>query len=167
MKKSIDEVIEKTEVVLLSGGISVGDYDYVKKALEIAGVKELFYKIKQRSGKPLYAGLLGKKIVFALPGNPASVIICFNQYVKPALLQYMGHHGPWKPTEKLPLAEPSRRKNGITFFLKAHIEIGLVYILPGQESFNLISFGVTNCFAEVTEETEELEAGSLINIYHW
>lgn len=167
LQKTIDEALEHADVVLLSGGISVGDYDYVKKGLENAGVKELFYRIKQRPGKPLFAGKKGKQLVFALPGNPASVITCFNQYVKPSLLQWMGHEATWKPSLLLPLANPIKRKAGLTFFLKAKIDKDEVHILPGQESFNLIAFGTADCFAEVTEETEELQVGDLISVYRW
>ncbi|AFL84567.1 molybdenum cofactor synthesis domain protein [Belliella baltica DSM 15883] len=167
LQKAIENSLANADILILSGGISVGDYDYVKTGLTKAGVEELFYKIKQRPGKPLYVGILGEKLIFALPGNPASVITCFNQYVKPSLLQYMGHKNSWQPTAKLPLAEPLKRKAGLTFFLKAKIENNQVHILTGQESFNLISFGAADCFAEVAEETEEMAAGSLINVYHW
>lgn len=167
LQETINEAMAQHDFVLLSGGISVGDYDFVKSGLEKAGVRELFYKIKQRPGKPFFAGIRGNQVVFALPGNPSSVITCFNQYVKPSLLQWMGHQDPWEPSAFLPMAEPFKRKAGLTFFLKAKFENGQVHILPGQESFNLISFGTANCFAEVPENTESLAAGEKVAVYHW
>lgn len=167
VQAAIDKALANHDIILLSGGISVGDYDYVKAGLEKAGVRQLFYKIRQRPGKPLYVGKKANKVVFALPGNPSSVITCFNQYVKPSLLQWMGHSHPWKTSETLPLASPINRKPGLTFFLKAKVEKGQVHILPGQESFNLIAFGAANCFAEVPEEVEQLAVGDQIAIYYW
>ncbi len=167
LQAEIDKALLKNDFVLLSGGISVGDYDYVKSGLENAGVHQLFYKIKQRPGKPLYVGLKENKVVFALPGNPSSVITCFNQYVKPSILQWMGYSDPWQASEIIPLADNINRKAGLTFFLKAKVENGEVHILPGQESFNLISFGTANCFAEIPEEVEQLDLGDHISVYYW
>ena len=87
---AIKKGLETVDVLLITGGISVGDYDYVKPALEKIGVSELFYKIRQKPGKPLYFGKLEEKFVFALPGNPASVFSCYHQYVKPFLLGCFG-----------------------------------------------------------------------------
>lgn len=167
VQAAIDQALAKHDFILLSGGISVGDYDYVKSGLEKAGVHQLFYKIKQKPGKPLFVGKKENKVIFALPGNPSSVITCFNQYVKPSLLQWMGHSDPWKPSAVLPLADTINKKAGLTFFLKAKVGNGKVHILPGQESFNLISFGTANCFAEVPEDTESMNEGDIIAVYHW
>lgn len=166
-QKIIEEALAKADLVLLTGGISVGDYDFVKNGLENAGVKELFYKIRQKPGKPLFAGKKGRQMVFALPGNPASVITCFNQYVRPSLLQWLGHTSSWSAHEVLPIANDFIRNAGLTFFLKAKVEHGVVHILNGQESFNLISFGSANCLAEIPEEIEQLKAGEKIAVYYW
>jgi molybdopterin molybdotransferase len=167
IQAAIDMALATHDIVLLSGGISVGDYDYVKAGLEKASVHQLFYKIRQRPGKPLFVGMKANKIVFALPGNPSSVITCFNQYVKPSLLQWMGHSDSWQASDTIPLANPINRKSGLTFFLKAKVEKGQVNILPGQESFNLIAFGAANCFVEVPEEIEKLDIGDQVAIYYW
>ena len=167
LQRAIDTSLAAADFLILSGGISVGDYDYVKTGLAKAGVRELFYKVKQRPGKPLFAGLLNEKVIFALPGNPASVITCFNQYVKPSILQYMGHHNPWKADARLPLTQGLQSKAGFTFFLKAKTEHGEVHMLTGQESFNLIAYGSANCLIKVPEICETMEAGELIDVYHW
>jgi molybdopterin molybdotransferase len=167
LQKSIDAALEKHDFILLSGGISVGDYDFVKEGLAKGGVRELFYKIKQRPGKPLFAGKKGQKLIFALPGNPASVISCFVQYVKPSLLQWMGSKTSWQPTAVLPISNNYSKKQGFTFFMKALMENGKVSTLTGQESFNQISFAVANCFVELPEDNEEVEAGTMVNVYSW
>lgn len=165
LQQKIDEAIAKHDVVLLSGGISVGDYDFVKECLAKAGVRELFYKIKQRPGKPMFAGKNGKKWIFALPGNPASVLSCFNQYVKPSLKFMMGYEDVWRPDRVLALQEDHSKKPGFTFFLKGRAEGNELTILEGQQSFNLQAFSVANCLVELDEENELVKAGTPVKIY--
>jgi molybdopterin molybdotransferase len=167
LQKTIDRFLEKYDVVLISGGISVGDYDFVKGSLEKAGVKELFYKIRQKPGKPLFVGQRKNQWIFALPGNPASTLTCFNQYVKPCLMAWMGKTNVWEPIGSFPLVYDYIKKAGISHFLKAKLQNGSVHILPGQESFNLISYGTANCIAEIAEETESVQAGTPVNVYVW
>lgn len=164
---TIKEALKVSDFLLLTGGISVGDFDFVKDGLGENGVEEIFYKISQRPGKPLFAGKKEGKVVFALPGNPASVLTCFLNYVKPSILQWVGHSDPWKPTLVLPLADLFTKSVNLTFFLKAKIENGKVQILPGQESFNLLSFGQADGLAEIPMESEFLEAGMLVSFYSW
>ena len=166
LQKKIDEALEKHDVLLLSGGISVGDYDFVKDCLANAGVEELFYKLKQRPGKPLFAGKKDKKWIFALPGNPASVLSCFNQYVKPCLKFMMGHGEVWKPDRVLELEKDHPKKPGFTFFLKGRAEGDQLTILGGQQSFNLQSFSAANCLVELDEESDMVKAGTPVKIYY-
>ncbi|MBK5271741.1 MAG: molybdopterin molybdotransferase MoeA, partial [Bacteroidia bacterium] len=81
----LKEAIQQSDMVLLTGGVSAGDYDFVLQSATNCGVEKLFHKIKQRPGKPLYFGTKGNKLVFGLPGNPSSVLTCFYEYVLLAL----------------------------------------------------------------------------------
>lgn len=161
----ISDFIDHNDVVIISGGISVGDYDYVKKALDSLGAETLMYKLKQRPGKPFYAGKCRNKMVFALPGNPASVLSCFNHYVKPVLKKVMGHQNVWEPEFWGRLSEDVEKKPGLTFFLKGSYQKGEVKVLKGQQSFNLIAFAEANCFFELPEEAEIVKVGTLVPIY--
>lgn len=167
VERVIGEALESVDFVMLTGGISVGDYDFVKGGLEQNGVEQLFYKIRQRPGKPLFAGRREDKLVFALPGNPASVLSCFIQYVKPCLQEWMGNPEAWKAPQLLPLLKDFDKKPPMTFFLKAKIESGKVHLLPGQESFNLLPFGVADGLAEIPQEVEHIEEGGLVAFYPW
>ncbi len=167
VRQSINKALANHDLIILSGGISVGDYDYVKEGLESAGVQELFYKIKQKPGKPIYVGKKDQKMIFALPGNPASVITCFNQYVKPSIKQWMGHQNSWEPSHILPLAQAVKTNPKLTFFLKAKLENDKVGILSGQQSFNLIAFSQADAFVEIPEGIDSLEAGEKVAIYTW
>lgn len=166
LQQKINKALEKHDVLLLSGGISVGDYDFVKECLANAGVKELFYKIKQRPGKPMFAGKKDKKWIFALPGNPASVLSCFNQYVKPFLKFMMGHEDVWRHDRVLALREDQRKKPDFTFFLKGRAEGDKLTILGGQQSFNLQAFSTANCLVELDEKSELVKAGTPVKIYN-
>ncbi len=167
--ESVVECVQKAsefaDVVVLTGGISVGDFDFVKIAMENFGVEELFYKVKQKPGKPLFVGLKQSKWYFALPGNPAAVITCFNQYLKPTIGMFMGQKNAFSPIAKLPLTESYRKNAGLTHFLKGHYTFENVTLLKGQESFNLSSFNVANCIVELPEEIEFIDKGTIVSVY--
>ncbi len=163
----IGEALASSDVLLLTGGISVGDYDFVKEGLEQNGVETLFYKVKQKPGKPLLAGVKGSKLVFALPGNPASVLTCFMQYVKPSLGQWMGNPDAWEQAKSYPLATNWEKQVKLTVFLKARLVAGEVEVLPGQESFNLLSFGSADGLIEIGEDQQALMEGTLVPFYPW
>lgn len=78
------------DVLIVCGGVSVGKYDFVKEALRLEGVREIFWKINIKPGKPVFFGKKGRTLVFGLPGNPVSVFVTFQEFVKPALLKMMG-----------------------------------------------------------------------------
>ena len=163
----IGEALATSDVLLLTGGISVGDFDFVKEGLVENGVETLFYKVKQKPGKPLLAGVKGSKLVFALPGNPASVLTCFMQYVKPILGQWMGNPAAWEQAKSYPLATNWEKQVKLTVFLKARLVAGVVEVLPGQESFNLLSFGSADGLIEIREDQQALKEGALVPFYPW
>jgi molybdopterin molybdotransferase len=165
LKNRVEEYLAIYDLLILTGGISVGEHDYVYDVLIELGAETLFYKVKQKPGKPLYAGIIGDKIVFALPGNPASVIACWSQYVKPTLLAMMGHADTFKPNFVLPIANDIKKKAGLTHFLKAKKTENEVQVLHGQDSFNLMPFADANCLIEVPEAVEIMEKGMPVNVY--
>jgi molybdopterin molybdotransferase len=79
-----------SDMLLISGGISVGKYDHVREVLRSLGVREIFWKVDIKPGKPVYFGKAGRTLVFALPGNPVSVFVTFEEFVRPALVKMMG-----------------------------------------------------------------------------
>lgn len=165
LEQKIMECLEKYDFLVLTGGISVGDYDFVKNSLQKNHVKELFYKVKQKPAKPLFVGKKGKKWVFALPGNPASVATCFSIYLRPCLLAQMGHQNSFLPHAVLPLATDFEKKVGLSHFLKVKIVNQEVHILEGQESFNLISYPQTTHLALINENIGLQKKGSLVELF--
>lgn len=95
----------RADVILTSGGVSVGKYDLVKDTLSELGMRVKFWKVAMKPGKPLVFGTIGNKPVFGLPGNPTSAMISFEQFVRPALLKMMGHKNLFRPLIEATLAE--------------------------------------------------------------
>ena len=91
MEKRLREILETYDVLILSGGVSKGKFDFVPAALESAGIRKLFHQVSQRPGKPFWFGASSSgKVAFALPGNPVSTFMCYYRYVKPWLLKSLG-----------------------------------------------------------------------------
>ena len=155
--------LSKCDVVLLTGGVSVGDYDFVVPAAEKCGVEKLFHKIKQRPGKPLYFGKKESKIVFGLPGNPSSVLTCFYEYVILALQKMKNAESMLTFTEA-PLLQTFNKAAGLTHFLKGYFNGNTVTALTGQESFRMRSFAKANCLIEIPEAITEVKKDELVNI---
>ncbi|MDQ1239389.1 MAG: molybdopterin molybdotransferase [Thermodesulfobacteriota bacterium] len=95
----------RADVLVTSGGVSVGNYDLVKDTLAQLGMQLKFWKVNMKPGKPLVFGTIAKKPVFGLPGNPTSAMISFEQFVRPALLKMMGHKNLWRPLVEAVLEE--------------------------------------------------------------
>jgi molybdopterin molybdotransferase len=156
--------LQQSDVVLLTGGISVGDYDFVLQAATECVVEKLFHKIKQRPGKPLYFGKKGNKLVFGLPGNPSSVLTCFYQYIIVAL-EKLSNRKTSLQTLKVPLARSFQKAAGLTHFLKGIYNGKTATPLDAQESFRLSSFAKANCLIQIEEEVTTLNEGELVDVY--
>jgi len=164
-EKIIKEALNNNDLLLLSGGISVGDYDFVERALDKNGVKLLFYKIKQKPGKPLYFGKTDKVTVFALPGNPAAALSCFYEYVSIAIKVIMGSLQPELSKLTLPIDRTYYKKAGRANFLKGLTDFKTVTPLEGQSSDALQSFSLANCLIFISEETTTIEEGELVEVH--
>lgn len=160
----LKKALNQSDVVLLTGGISVGDYDFVLQAATACGVEKLFHKIKQRPGKPLYFGRKDNKLVFGLPGNPSSVLTCFYQYVIPAL-EKLSKRKIDLQTIKAPLARTFQKNPGLTHFLKGFYNGKIAEPLDAQESYRLSSFAKANCLIQIDEDVTSLKEGELVDVY--
>ncbi|THB70954.1 MAG: molybdopterin molybdenumtransferase MoeA [Desulfobulbaceae bacterium] len=92
----MEELLTETDILLCSGGVSVGRHDHVKDAAEAVGFSELFWKIRQKPGKPLYVGRRQDTLLFGLPGNPVSAFMCFYHYVRPVLARLQGSSNEYR-----------------------------------------------------------------------
>ncbi len=163
-KNLIHQTILDHDVILVSGGISVGDYDFVGKALRALEVEEVFYKVKQKPGKPLYFAKKQEKIIFALPGNPASSLSCFYVYVLPALLQISGYPNPDNERKTAVSQTKYSKKGERAEFLKAIVTQDNVTILDGQASSMLRSFSLANAMVYLPEEVSNVHIGDHVQV---
>jgi molybdopterin molybdotransferase len=160
----LNTALAQSDVVLLTGGVSVGDYDFVVAAANKAGVKQVFHKIKQKPGKPLFFGTKGHQLVFGLPGNPGSVLTCFYEYVEMALRQ-MAHNSSCIKKIKVPMQVAYKKNAGLTHFLKGWYNIQAVMPLQAQESYRLRSFANANCLIKIEEDITFCTEGDFVEIH--
>jgi molybdopterin molybdotransferase len=153
----------RADVVLTSGGVSVGELDFVKDALAARGVEQVFWKVAQKPGKPLAFGRLGGRLVFGLPGNPVSALVCFYVYVRPALRRMQGHrriHLPWLPAT---LARATRKARGLTEFVRVRLADGadgpVATPVASQSSGVLTGLGSGAALLVGPANEDELRAG--------
>ncbi|MCF8258782.1 MAG: molybdopterin molybdotransferase MoeA [Flavobacteriales bacterium] len=161
---AVNSALQGHDLVLISGGISVGDHDHVYHALMANGVSEVFYKVMQRPGKPLLFGRKGSKYVFALPGNPAAALTCFYVYVWEALLLMAGRNDAAPRSMRLPIGEGTVKAMDRAQFLKARVVNGQVTVLGAQSSAMLHSFATANALVYVPMDREELRPGDEVEV---
>lgn len=164
LTSAMERALEKSELVLLTGGVSVGDYDFVIKAAADCKVQTVFHKIKQRPGKPLFFGQKGAAIVFGLPGNPSSVLTCFYMYVLPALEGLTQRPLSLKKLQ-VPLINSYSKQHALTHFLKGWYDGVAVRIMEAQESYRLSSFAQANCLVELGVEARLYSEGEVVVIH--
>lgn len=164
IQSRLEDALERSDLVLITGGVSVGDHDHTTAAAALAGVQTIFHKVKQRPGKPLFFGMKDQIPVFGLPGNPSSVLTCFYEYVLPALEQLTNRSLAMKETAAV-LQESFTKTTNLTHFLKAVAADGKVSVTTSQESYKLNAFRTANCFVVVPEEIAELTAGQQVIIH--
>lgn len=163
-KESINLSISESDVVIITGGISVGDYDFVGEALSELEVTTGFYKIKQKPGKPMLFGNRKEKLIFALPGNPASALSCYYNYVFPALNLLSGKKDAHLEKRTLTLQSNYSKTVKMTHFLKGMVNDTNVVILGKQSSAMLNSFIDGNCLIMLEEEREQWVVGDKVQV---
>jgi molybdopterin molybdotransferase len=112
----------RADAILSTGGVSVGDFDYVKEVMDEIGVVRAFWKVAQKPGKPLTFGTLAARPYFGLPGNPVSSLVCFYLYARPALRRMLGLAALHFPTIEATLAHDVRKSEGLTEFVRCRLE---------------------------------------------
>jgi molybdopterin molybdotransferase len=160
----LTDALATSDVVFLTGGISVGDFDFVLQATINNGVQKLFHKIKQRPAKPFYFGKKRNKYVFGLPGNPASGLTSFYEYAAPAI-GIMCKRNYNLQTLMAPLKNSFKKPAGLTHFLKGFYDNETVIVLDGQESYKLSSFAKANCLIQVDEDITVCAAREMMEIH--
>jgi len=156
------------DIVITTGGVSMGRYDYVKEIMRDCGVTISFEAISMKPGKPMAFGAKGKTLFFGLPGNPVSTMVSFSLFVRPALLKMMGASDINLPVVSAILENPIKKKAGRTNYLRGYFTIknGIMYVntTGPQGSGILRSMSIANCLIELPSEIKEMKEGESVSI---
>jgi molybdopterin molybdotransferase len=163
--------LETHDVLVLSGGVSMGRFDLVPKVLEELGVRAIFHKVAQRPGKPLWFGVAPSgAAVFGLPGNPVSTLVCLIRYVLPALCGSLGQNPP--PAERIALAAPVTVTPPLAYFLPVRFEQddwGRTWAVPAPTngSGDFTALAGTGGFVELPPGPNTYPKGFVTRVYRW
>jgi len=156
------------DILVLSGGVSVGDYDLVKAGLERSGVKSVFWKVRIKPGKPVFFGVRGRQLVFGLPGNPTSAMVTFLLFVRPAIDRLLGRAVTGPVSARAILVETIVLKPGRTQFLRGFVTAAgpCLKVAPykDQRSGVLRSMVHGRVLIVVPADLARLDAGSEVEI---
>ncbi len=167
LRQTLESSIAASEVIVVSGGVSMGQFDFVREELEAVGFEPLFWKVRQKPGKPLLFGLIDRIPVFGLPGNPVSASVCFEQYVRPALAVMLGQSESMPRYERAVLDERIAKKPGLHHFVRGRMryENGLHVVPTGPQGSHISqSLVLADCLIHLPEESENLRRGTEVDI---
>ncbi|TOJ90132.1 bifunctional molybdopterin-guanine dinucleotide biosynthesis protein MobB/molybdopterin molybdotransferase MoeA [Vibrio parahaemolyticus] len=168
MIEALENASAQADVVMTSGGVSVGDADYIKLALDKLGQID-FWRINMRPGRPLAFGQINNKPFFGLPGNPVAVMVSFINFVEPALRKMQGEQG-WKPLKVKAIAtENLRSRQGRTEFSRGIYELDdtgrLTVRTTGKQGSGILrSMSEANCLIEISPAIDTVKAGESVTI---
>ena len=168
LRERIRAGLDGADALILSGGVSMGEFDLVPQALEELGVVAHFHKVALKPGKPLLFGTRGAELVFALPGNPVSSFVCFELFIRPALRKLAGYPEPGLVEVPLPLAEDFASKGDRPTYYPAQVEAGeggwRVRPVPWFGSADLRGLARANALAVIPAGEHRYAAGATVPV---
>jgi len=168
LKEKIAEGLT-ADILVLSGGVSMGDYDFTKAVFKELGAEMNFWKLAIRPGQPLAFGKIQGKLAFGLPGNPVSSMVTFEQLVRPPILKMSGHRHYGRPVLEAVFQETFSKRNDRRHFLRGILtrEDGVLKVRTtgDQGSGILTSMVKANCLIDVPEEVERVNPGEHVAVH--
>ncbi|MGC3982032.1 MAG: molybdopterin molybdotransferase MoeA [Steroidobacteraceae bacterium] len=171
LRPQLQALLAANDVLILSGGVSMGRFDFVPQVLSELGVQCVFHKIAQRPGKPMWFGVRDDgKAVYALPGNPVSTLICLHRFVLPGLLRAMGMQE--QPVTQIALADACKAHDELTLFVPVKLQSdtqGFTRAMPcpTRGSGDFISLLDTDGFVELAPAQSMIAAGTVVPLFRW
>jgi molybdopterin molybdotransferase len=157
-----------SDLLLLSGGVSMGKFDLVEEVLAGLGAEFFFQGVAIRPGKPLVFGRVRERFFFGLPGNPVSTFVTFELFVRPAIAILGGATFEPAVLFRARLAKPWRQRTGLTIFMPARVSVQnrdpVVELVGWQGSGDLVGIAAANCFLVVHPDQTELAAGDWVDV---
>ncbi|MFV1980521.1 MAG: gephyrin-like molybdotransferase Glp, partial [Rhodothermia bacterium] len=159
----------EADILIVSGGVSVGSHDFVKEALDQLGANLLFWRVRQKPGKPLLFGMMNNTLVFGLPGNPVSSTVCFYQYVYPAIARFLGAD-IGRLIRRARLASPITKTGGLHYFVAGQSwldEEGRLHVRRSgpQGSHVYSSIATADCIIHLDESIDSSpQIGTLVDV---
>jgi len=157
----------RADLIISTGGVSVGDYDLVKDIMKEAGNRMQFWQVAMKPGRPLAFGALGAIPAVGLPGNPASSMICFEQFVRPAILKMLGHANLFRRTVQARIEKGIEKQRGIRQFIRVLIRRdgdGYAVVMGDNDSGMLISMARANGLVILPEAATAVGPGELVTV---
>lgn len=170
VRSALEQALTQADVVLTNGGVSVGDYDFVKDVLQEMGAELVFWRVKQKPGKPMAFWTLGSKRIVGLPGNPVSCMVCTEEYVRPLVRRMMGQTLLHRPVRTAILDERYAKgaDAGRTHFVRVRLQerdgVFHATLTGPQGSGILTSMALAMGIAVIPEDTPVVEAGQTIHV---
>jgi molybdopterin molybdotransferase len=156
------------DILVLSGGVSMGDYDFTKAVFKELGAEMNFWKLAIRPGQPLAFGKIQDTLAFGLPGNPVSSMVTFEQLVRPSILKMSGLHRIERPIVQAQIQERFTKRNDRRHFLRGVLtrEDGVFKVrTTGEQGSGILTSMVkANCLIDVAEDIEKLNPGDPVNV---
>src|SRR5499426_1585389 len=156
------------DILVLSGGVSMGDYDFTKAVFQELGAEMNFWKLAIRPGQPLAFGKIQGKLAFGLPGNPVSSMVTFEQLVRPAMLKMSGHRSFGRPVVQALFQESFSKRPDRRHFLRGVLTredgVFMVRTTGAQGSGMLTSMVKANCLIDIPVEVERVNLGDLVSV---
>lgn len=169
IEEKLRNSLERCDVLIITGGVSVGDYDYAKDVLKKLKVESVFWRVAQRPGGPLFFGKKDNILIFGLPGNPASSLVCFYEYVRPSLRKMIGKKNVFLLEIEALILEEIIKEPGKTHFLRGHMEKeGASFYVKStgaQGSHILKSFALSNCLIVIPDDVTYLPSQSRVKVH--
>ncbi len=171
LQGELGQLLADQEVLILTGGVSMGEFDYVPRVLQDLGMELVFHKVLQRPGMPLWFGISPEgKPVFALPGNPVSSLVCLVRYVAPALLAALGARA--RPEPIVRLAQEVRFEPDLTCFLPVMLDYTpdgqcVAVPKPTNTSGDFVALSGTDGFVELPRGILEFPVGYSARFFAW
>ncbi|HMC96924.1 MAG TPA: molybdopterin molybdotransferase MoeA [Flavobacteriales bacterium] len=163
---AIGAAAQQADVVITTGGVSVGDHDLVLPVLQELGAEIRFHHVAQKPGKPMLFAMLNGKPVFGLPGNPRAVMVLFWEYVLPYLRTMQGANDPWLRSDRLPMERSVQLKGDRAEFRAARVSEGRVTLLADEGSHMLRSLVDADAMAYFPSDVRLVSEGDPIEIHY-